>query len=112
MVDYARALPQCIAVIGDGAAELTAGALSSGRPQVILPRTGHQLATARAVAALGAGVIVQPDRLTPGAVRRALADVVADPAYARAARAQSAVIAALPSAADVLADLTATSLAA
>ena len=112
VVDYARALPQCVAVLGDGSAELTAAALASGRPQVVLPRTGEQLATARAVAALGAGVIVQPARLAPGAVRRALADVVADPAYARAARVQSAVIAALPSAADVLADLTTTSVAA
>ena len=53
-------------------------------------------------AASGAGITVQPDRLLPGAVRRALADVLADPAYARAARAQQAAIAALPSAADVL----------
>lgn len=112
VVDYARALPQCVAVIGNGSAELTAAALGQGLPQVILPRTGEQLAAGRAVAALGAGVIVQPARLAPGAVRRALADVVADPAFARAARAQAAAIAALPSAADVLADLTATSVAA
>lgn len=111
VVDYARALPQCVAVIGDGSAELTAGALAHGRAQVLLPWTGEQLTTGRAVVGLGAGVIVQPARLVPGAIRRALADVVADPGYARAARAQSAAIAALPSAADVLADLTATSVA-
>lgn len=112
VVDYARALPLCVAVIGDGSAELTAGPLGDGLPQVVLPRTGEQLTAARRVAALGAGVIVQPARLAPGAIRRALADVVADPAYARAARAQSAAIAALPSAADVVADLTTTSVAA
>lgn len=106
VIDYARGLPLCHAVIGNGAAELTAGALASGLPLVTLPRTPDQLATARALQALGAGLTVQPDRLRPGAVRRALADVLADPAYARAAGEQQAAIAALPSAADVLADLT------
>lgn len=105
VIDYARALPLCHAVIGNGATELTAGALAHGLPVVTLPRTPEQLATARAVHAVGAGLTVQPDRLRPGAVRRALADVLADPAFARAAGRQQAAIAALPSAADVLATL-------
>ena len=92
-------------MIGNGAAELTAGALAHGSPVVTLPRTPDQLATARALQALGVGLTVQPDRLRPGAVRRALADVLADPAYARAAAEQQAAIAVLPSAADVLAGL-------
>ena len=105
VIDYARALPMCHAVIGNGAAELTAGALAHGLPLVTLPRTPDQLATARALHGLGAGLTVQPDHLRPGAVRRALSDVLADPAYARAARQQQAAMAALPSNADVLADL-------
>ena len=106
VIDYARGLPLCDAVIGNGAAELTAGALAHGLPVVTLPRTSEQLATARALHAHGVGITVQPDHLRPGAVRRAVADVLADPAYARAARQQQAAIAALPSAADLLADLT------
>jgi UDP:flavonoid glycosyltransferase YjiC (YdhE family) len=106
VIDYARALPLCSAVIANGAAELTAGALAHGLPLVTLPRTPEQLATARALHTLGAGRTVQPDQLRPGAVRRALADVIADPVYARAARRQQTAIAALPSAADLLADLT------
>ena len=106
VIDYTRALPLCHAVIGNGAAELTAGALAHGLPLITLPRTPDQLATARALHALGVGLTVQPDRLRPGAVRRALADVLADPAYARAATQQQAALASLPSAADVLADLT------
>ena len=105
VIDYARALPICHAVIGNGAIELTAGALAYGLPLVTLPRTPDQLATARALHALGVGLTVQPDRLRPGAVRRALADVLADPTYVRAAQRQQAVIALMPSAADVLADL-------
>ena len=106
VIDYARALPICHAVVGDGSAELTAGALAYGLPLVTLPRRPEQLATARALHTLGVGLTVQPDHLRPGAVRRALADVLADPAYARAATLQRAAIAALPSAADLLADLT------
>jgi UDP:flavonoid glycosyltransferase YjiC (YdhE family) len=106
VIDYARALPRCHAVIGNGAAELTAGALAHGLPLVTLPRTADQLATARGLQALGVGLTVQPDRLRPGAVRRALADVLADPSYARAAASQQAAIAELPSAADLLAALT------
>ena len=107
VIDYPRALPLCTAVIGNASAELTAGALSHGLPMVNLPSRGDQLSTAHQVSRIGAGISVQPDRLTPGAVRHALADVLADPSYAAAALAQQAAIAALPSAADVLADLTA-----
>ena len=108
VIDYPRALPLCTAVIGNASAELHRGALSHGLPMVNLPGRGDQLTTAHRVSRIGAGISVQPDRLTPGAVRHALADVFADPSYAAAALAQQAAIAALPSAADVLADLTAT----
>ena len=67
VIDYARALPLCHAVIGNGAAELTAGALAYGLPLVTLPRTPDQLATARALHALGIGT----DRTArPPAARR------------------------------------------
>ena len=108
VIDYARALPLCTAVISNAAAELTVGALGHGLPMVNLPGGGDQLTTAHRVSRIGAGITVQPDRLTPGAVRRALADILADPAYTAAAHAQQAAIAALPSAAEVMSDLTVT----
>ena len=108
VIDYARALPLCTAVIADASAELTVGALCSGLPMVNLPGGGSQLVTAHRVSRLGAGITVLPGRLTPGAVRRALADLFADSAYAVAAEAQQAAITALPTAAEVLSELTVT----
>jgi UDP:flavonoid glycosyltransferase YjiC (YdhE family) len=106
VIDYARALPLCAAVIADASAELTVGALCSGLPMVNLPGGGSQLVTAHQVSRLGAGITVLPGRLTPGAVRHALADLFADSAYAAAAEAQQAAITALPTAVEVLSDLT------
>ena len=108
VIDYPRALPLCTAVIGNASTELSVGALRHGLPMVNLPGGRDELATASRISQIGAGITLQPDRLTPGAVRHALGDVFADPSYAAAAQAQQAAIAALPSAADVLADLTAT----
>jgi UDP:flavonoid glycosyltransferase YjiC (YdhE family) len=108
VIDYPGALPLCAAVVGNASTELTVGALGHGLPMVSLPGDRSQLSTASRVSQLGAGITLQPDRLAPGAVRRALGDVFANPRYAAAAQAQQAAIAALPSAADVLADLTAT----
>jgi UDP:flavonoid glycosyltransferase YjiC (YdhE family) len=108
LIDYARALPLCTAVNGNASTEPTVGALSHGLPMVNLPGGRDQLATAHLVSQIGAGITLQPDRLTPGAIRHALGDLLANPRYVVAAQAQQAAIAALPSAADVLADLTAT----
>ena len=108
VIDYARALPLCTGVITNAAAELTVGALGHGLPMVNLPGSGSQLITAHRVSRIGAGITVLPGRLTPDAVRHAVADLFADPAYAAAAQVQEAAIAALPSAADVLSDLTVT----
>ena len=93
-------------MIGNGAAELTAGALAHGLPVVTLPRTPDQLATARALHALGVGLTVQPDHLRPGAVRRAAGRRARRPGLRPRGPPQQAAIAALPSAADLLADLT------
>ena len=108
VIDYARALPLCSAVIGNASNELTTGALGHGLPMINLPSSRNQAVTAHRVSQIGAGITLPPDRLNPGAVRRALADLFADPAYAAAARAQQTAIAALPSAAEVLSELIAT----
>ena len=82
----AKVLPLCTAVISPGSAEEVLGALAYGLPQVCLPRTLDQRHNAAAVTATGAAIGVAPDPLLPGALRRALADVLAAPSYARAAR--------------------------
>jgi UDP:flavonoid glycosyltransferase YjiC (YdhE family) len=102
----AQVLASCTAVISPGSAEQVLGALAYGLPQVCLPRTLDQRHLTAAVTATGAGIAVAPDPLIPGVLRRAVADVLAVPAYARAARDHQASIATMPAADDVLRHLT------
>ena len=78
------------------------GALASGLPQVCLPRGADQFANADRVRAVGAGVRLLADEVTPERLRAAVTAVLADPAYARAARLMKAEIEAMPSAGEVL----------
>jgi len=54
------------------------------------------------VHAIGAGIRLLPDDVTPVRLRAAVSSVLGDPAYTRAATAMQSEIAAMPSAADVL----------
>jgi UDP:flavonoid glycosyltransferase YjiC (YdhE family) len=81
------------------------GALASGLPQVCLPRGADQFANAERVHAIGAGIRLLPDDVTPERLRAAGSSVLHDPAYTRAATTMKTEIAAMPSAADVLDDL-------
>lgn len=101
----AKVLPLCSAVISPGSAAEVLGALAYGLPQVCLPRTADERHHTAAVTATGAATAVAPDPLLPGALRRAIADILAVPAYARAARTHQASIATMPAAAAVLCQL-------
>jgi calicheamicin 3'-O-methyl-rhamnosyltransferase len=81
------------------------GALASGLPQVCLPRGADQFANADRVQAIGAGVRLLPDEVTPDSLRAAVTAVLDDPGYGRAATAIKDEIAGMPSAAEVLDDL-------
>jgi UDP:flavonoid glycosyltransferase YjiC (YdhE family) len=91
------------AMLGHGGFGTTMGALTAGVPQVVMPIfTSDQLSNAQHVAAVGAGIAVP---LGPGSVAVAADDVrrlLADPAYAEAARAVAAEIADLPPASDAV----------
>ena len=101
----AKVLPLCTAVISPGSAEEILGALAYGLPHVCLPRTPDQRQNTAAVTASGAAIMVAPDPLLPGALRRAIADVLAVPAYASAARLHQASIATMPTADGLLGHL-------
>jgi UDP:flavonoid glycosyltransferase YjiC (YdhE family) len=81
------------------------GALAAGLPQVCLPRGADQFANAERLHAVGAGIRLLPDDVTPERLRAAVSSILDDPTYADAATAMKAEIAAMPSAADVLDDL-------
>jgi MGT family glycosyltransferase len=104
-VPQALLLPLASAVVSHTGSGTMLGALATGLPQVCLPRGADQFANAERVHAIGAGIRLLPDDVTPDRLRAAVSSVLDDPAYARAATAMKSEIAAMPSAADVLDDL-------
>jgi UDP:flavonoid glycosyltransferase YjiC (YdhE family) len=104
-VPQALVLPLASAVVSHTGSGTMLGALTSGLPQVCLPRGADQFANADRVQSIGAGVRLLPDDVTPESLRAAVTSVLDDPAYARAAAATKAEITAMPSAAEVLDDL-------
>jgi UDP:flavonoid glycosyltransferase YjiC (YdhE family) len=104
-VPQALLLPLTSAVVSHTGSGTMLGALASGLPQVCLPRGADQFANAERVHAIGAGIRLLPDDVTPDRLRVAVSSVLDDPAYTTASTAMKSEIAAMPSAADVLDDL-------
>jgi UDP:flavonoid glycosyltransferase YjiC (YdhE family) len=104
-VPQALLLPLASAVVSHAGSGTMLGALAFGLPQVCLPQGADQFANAERVHAIGAGIQLLPDDVTPERLRAAVSSVLHDPAYTRAATAMRTEIAAMPSAADVLDDL-------
>lgn len=109
-VPQADVLPHADAVLCHGGSGTTLGALAAGVPLVITPLFADQPHNARSVAAAGAGIAVLPRRCTGAPLgevaeedlRSALASVLADPGYGRAARAIAQEIGQLPPADDAV----------
>jgi UDP:flavonoid glycosyltransferase YjiC (YdhE family) len=104
-VPQALILPYASAVVSHTGSGTMLGALAAGLPQVCLPRGADQFANADRVKAVGAGLRLLPEELTRDGLRRALQAVLYDDPYAQSARALQAQIAAMPSPAEVLAEL-------
>jgi UDP:flavonoid glycosyltransferase YjiC (YdhE family) len=118
-VHIARWVPQadvlaCASlVVCHGGSGTTLGALAAGLPLVIAPLFADQPANARRVADLGAGVEVgsrDQGALTsvvdPADLRRAITEVLSDPAPAAVARRVAGEIGALPSVDEAVAVIT------
>jgi UDP:flavonoid glycosyltransferase YjiC (YdhE family) len=104
-VPQALLMPLASAVVSHTGSGTMLGALASGLPQVCLPRGADQFANADRVQAIGAGVRLLPDEVTPESLRAAVTAVLDEPRYGRAATATKDEIAGMPSAAEVLDDL-------
>ncbi|HUR23220.1 MAG TPA: glycosyltransferase [Acidimicrobiales bacterium] len=93
----ASVMPHAAVVVGHGGFGTTMMALAAGVPQVVIPLfAGDQFLNAERVAAIGAGVCLEGG---PGAVpmlAQAVADLLAEPAYAQRARGVAAAMAGLP----------------
>jgi UDP:flavonoid glycosyltransferase YjiC (YdhE family) len=108
-VPQEETLPECDVVINHGGSGSTLGALSFGRPMIVIPLGADQLLNASTCEDLGVAVALDALRLTPDDVRRAIDRLLMEPGYRAAAQRISDEIAALPPAASVVARLAALS---
>jgi UDP:flavonoid glycosyltransferase YjiC (YdhE family) len=101
-VAQAELLPRCAAAVTHGGSGSVAGALAHGVPLVCVPVGADQPLNAARCAALGAGRSLDPLTLTPDGARAAIADVLEDARYRRAAERLRDELAAQPPAADAV----------
>ncbi|MEU4802947.1 glycosyltransferase [Actinosynnema sp. NPDC023587] len=89
-------LSRCAAVVSHGGSGTVLGALAHGLPHLVLPLGADQPANAERCAELGAGLTLDAATATPDDVRTAVARLLAEPAFRRAAERLRAELAALP----------------
>lgn len=104
-VDQAALLPHCDAVVSHGGAGSMLGAAAHGLPQLLLPQGADHFRNGRALAALGAGLVVDGAAQTVAGIRAAATRWLAGGAHAAAARRLALEMAAMPSADDAAAAL-------
>ena len=100
-VPQGSVLPHTDLVVSHSGSGTMLGALYHGIAQVAVPRGTDQPDNAALMARAGAGVVVPTEDYSSQAVRTAVAEVTAEPAYALRARELRAEIAALPAADEV-----------
>ncbi|MDQ2790466.1 MAG: hypothetical protein M3Y73_12420 [Actinomycetota bacterium] len=79
-------------MVDHGGSGTVLGALAHGLPQGVLPQSADNFINAEMIEQSGLGQRLLPDEVTPDAIARAVADVLADPAPARRAAAQIATM--------------------
>ena len=92
-------------VLTHGGAGTTLGSLARGIPMVITPAGADNFVNAAQVAAAGAGIALLPDQATPAATAEAVRTVLAEFRYREAAASVAKEIAAMPTPAEVAAEL-------
>ena len=99
--------PTCAAMITHGGAGTVMSGLVHGVPQSAVPHHMYdEPLLASLVAAQGSGVVVDPARVTPEAVRESTRRLLEDPSHAEAARRLRGEVDAMPSPAEVARRLT------
>jgi len=89
-------LPRCDVVVCHDGSGSVLGALAHGLPLVVLPLGADQPQNAGRCTATGVGVALDAATVTPTHVRDAVATVLAEPSYRRAAAGFAAEVARLP----------------
>ncbi|MGH3755318.1 MAG: glycosyltransferase, partial [Pseudonocardiaceae bacterium] len=106
-IPHTLLLPRCRLVVSHGGAGIMLGALSHGLAQLILPQGLDQVSNAAACQAAGVALVLRPGEFSAGRVAAAAERLITEPGFEVAAGGIRAEIDAMPSAADVLAVLTA-----
>ncbi len=96
-------LPHCDAVVSHAGSGTCFEALAQGLPQLCLPQGADQFRNADAVAALGAGLLLDTPTLSADAVRASLHSLLTQPALRDAAKRMAAEIGAMAAPQDMLA---------
>ena len=100
-VSQAYLLRHCSAVVAQAGSGSTFATLAHGLPSLLVPQGADQFDNAGQLVALGAGLALLPDALTPEAVRTAVVDLLDGPSYRASAERLAAEIAAMPHPDDV-----------
>jgi UDP:flavonoid glycosyltransferase YjiC (YdhE family) len=101
-VDQSDALPHCAAVVSHGGSGTFLGTLGLGLPQLCLPLAADQFRNAAAAVRSGAGLALDPDAATPGAVRDAVRRILLEDGFRRAAGEVACAIGSMPGPAEVV----------
>lgn len=78
--------PYCDLIVTHGGFNTVLAALSAGVPLVVIPLGADQFTNAARCVSLGVGKAIEPRMRTPEAIRAAVGEVLADPAYRENAR--------------------------
>jgi UDP:flavonoid glycosyltransferase YjiC (YdhE family) len=95
-------LPHCHVVVAHGGSGTTLAALAHGLPLLVLPQGANQYWNAERCAALGVGIRLLPDEVSPESVRRAVTELLSRPAYRAQAGRLAAEIDAMPAPSEVV----------
>jgi MGT family glycosyltransferase len=95
-IPQAAILPHCAAVISHGGSGSVIGALAHGLPMLLIPMGADQPRNATRCAELGIALQLDAVDATPDSVRAAVATLLAEPSYRRAAERLRDEIAGLP----------------
>ena len=86
-VEQDALLPHCAAAISHGGSGTMLGALAQGVPHVMLPQGADQFRNAAVCESYGFGTALLDDSPSPTLIGTALSQILADPTFARTARA-------------------------
>jgi MGT family glycosyltransferase len=89
-------LPHCDLVVFHGGSGTLLGVIEQGLPMVVVPIRADQPENAQAVARVGAGMVLTPEKVTPARVRGAVREALREPGYRANAERLQAELRALP----------------